>query len=192
MFDKIVGSIGVFSYRNRKLISILALVLFVCVMILESQAIIEYNYAEDSIVTDIFPQDDNLVIVYDNGDEKNIDTIISYLEKDEHVTSVQAYANTLGAKMKPSDVASMMGIPAAFVNTLFYIHEYGMDTTGMTLVELTSFLSSDDFLNNEMFSSMIDEGSRAQIGQMKALVDALESDKEYTSQEMLCTGKKPI
>ena len=53
MFDKIVGSIGAFSYRNRKLISIIAIILFIAVVIIQGQLVIEYSYAEESIVTDI-------------------------------------------------------------------------------------------------------------------------------------------
>ena len=145
---------------------------------------IEYSYAEESIVTDIFPQDDTVVIVYENKDESKINGIIEHLEKDEHVTEIQAYANTLGAQMTPDDMAAMMGIPKVFVNTLFYMSEYGMDTTGLTLVEFTNFLSSDEFLNNEMFASMIDESSKEQIGMMKSLVDALASDKQYSADEI--------
>ena len=184
MFDKIVGSIGTFSYKNRKVISIVALVLFITVAILQSQLIIEYSYAEESIVTDIFPQDDTVVIVYDSKDEAKIEEIISYLAKDEHVVSIQAYANTLGAEMSASDMAQMMGIPTAFVNTLFYIHQNGMDTTGMTLVDFVGFISSDDFLNNELFSSMIDDETKGQIRQMKAIVDALASEQEYSAEEI--------
>lgn len=184
MIDKIVGSIGSFSYKNKKTISILALILFAAVVIGQSLLVIEYSYAEESIVTDIFPQDDTVVIVYENKDESKINSIIKYLEKDEHVTEIQAYANTLGAQMTPDDMVAMMGIPKVFVNTLVYMSEYGMDTTGLTLVELTSFLSSDEFLNNEMFSSMIDESSKEQIGMMKSLVDALASDKEYSADEI--------
>lgn len=180
MFDKIVGSIGSFSYKNRKMISIIALVLFVAVAIVQSQLIIEYSYAEESVVTDIFPLDDTVVIVYENGDEVRIKEIIKYLEKDEHITSIQAYANTLGAEMSPADMSAMMGIPEAFVNTLFYIYQNGMDTTGMTLVDFVTFITSDDFLNNELFSSMIDEGTKAQMEQMKSLVFALASEDEYT------------
>lgn len=184
MLDRIVGSIGSFSYRNRKIISILALVLFVAVLIIQSQLVIEYSYVEDSLVGDLFPQDDTVVIVYDNADEEKINQIIKYLENDEHVTSIQAYANTLGAQMTPADLSAMMGIPDTFVNTLFYIKEYGMATTGMTLVDFTTFLASDGFLNNELFSSMVDENTRAQIEQMKSLVDAIASDKEYSAKEI--------
>ena len=184
MIDKIVGSIGSFSYKNKKTISILALILFAAVVIGQSLLVIEYSYAEESIVTDIFPQDDTVVIVYENKDESKINGIIEHLEKDEHVTEIQAYANTLGAQMTPDDMAAMMGIPKVFVNTLFYMSEYGMDTTGLTLVEFTNFLSSDEFLNNEMFASMIDESSKEQIGMMKSLVDALASDKQYSADEI--------
>ena len=184
MFNKIVGSIGTFSYKNRKLITICALVLFIAVFIVQNLLIIEYSYAEESLVSDIFPQDDTVVIVYENRDEEKIKDIISYLENDEHVTLIQAYANTLGAEMSPTDLEEMIGIPVAFVNTLFYIHEHGMATEGMTLVDFVSFISSDDFLNNELFSSMIDDESKGQIGQMKSLVDALASEREYTANEI--------
>lgn len=184
MIDKIVGSIGNFSYKNKKKISILALILFVTVLIVQSQLIIEYSYAEESLVTDIFPQDDTVVIVYENKDEANIQNIIKYLQKDEHVTEIQAYGNTLGAKMTSAEMAEMMGIPEVFVKTLFYMNEYGMKTTGLTLVDFTGFLGSDDFLNNEMFASMIDENSKSQITLMKTLVDALASDEEYTADEI--------
>ena len=70
MFDKIVSSIGRFSFKNRRLIAVLGFILLIAVIILESQTIIEYSYAEDSIVTDIFPQDDIIVLVYENKDEK--------------------------------------------------------------------------------------------------------------------------
>lgn len=184
MVDKIVSSIGRFSYRYRKPIAIFALVLFVCVAILQSHAVIEYSYAEESVVTDIFPQDDTVVLVYDNMDEDKIAQIIEYLESDEHVTSVQAYANTLGAKLTPSDVADLMGIDVSLVNTLFYIHENGTAVGGMTLVDFASFISSDSFLNNEMFASMIDDDTKAQVLQLNSIITALSDGKEYSAEEI--------
>ena len=109
MFEKIVSAIGAFSYRNRKTISIIAAILLAIVAVVQSQLIIEYSYAEESLVTDIFPQDDTVVIVYENKDEDKIQEVISYLEKDEHVTSIQAYANTLGAEMSAEEMSGMMG-----------------------------------------------------------------------------------
>lgn len=184
MLEKIVTSIGKFSYRNRKIIAALALVLFICVAILQSYATIEYSYAEESLVTEIFPQDDTLLLVYSNNDEASINQVIEYLLKDEHVTSVQAYANTLGLEMSPADISAMMGIDVTLVNTLFYIREYGMEAHGMTLVDFVSFISSDAFLNNDMLASMIDDDTKAQISQMQSIVTALADDKEYSAEEI--------
>ncbi len=184
MLDKIVGAIGAFSYRHRKLIAALACILFVCTAVLQSFAEIEYSYAEESIVSDIFPQDDNLLVVYDNEDEDKIGQVLEYLVKDEHVTSVQAYANTLGLEMAPGDIAGMMGIDEMFVNVLFYMYEYGMTAEAMKLVDFTNFITSDSFLGNEMFSSMIDEESRAQIGQLGSLINAIASEEKYSAEEI--------
>ena len=181
MFDKIVSSIGRFSFKNRKLIAVLG---FIAVIILESQTIIEYSYAEDSIVTDIFPQDDIIVLAYENKDEKMMSSIIDMLSKDEHVTSIQAYANTLGAEMSVDDVAGMFGIDRVFVNTLFYLCENGFATEGMTFVDFATFITSDDFINNELFAPMLDEASKAQIAQLGSLVTALTSTDKYSAEEI--------
>ena len=183
MFDRIVSSIGAFSYKHRKIIALCALVLFVTVFIMQSFLVIEYSYADENLVTDIFPQDDTVVIVYENRDENKIQDIINYLEQDEHVTSIQAYANTLGMPMSTNDMSSMMGIPVSFVNTLFYMYEND-GSCSMTLVEFVNFLSSDEFLNNELFASMIDDETKGQIGQMGDLVNAMASDEKYSVEDI--------
>ena len=55
MFEKIVSAIGRFSFKRRKPIAIIGLILLITVIILETQTVIEYSYAEDSLVTQIFP-----------------------------------------------------------------------------------------------------------------------------------------
>ena len=184
MFNKIVSSIGEFSYRNRKIISIFALVLFACFFTLQSQAVIEYSYSEESIITDAFAQDDTIVLVYENEDEEKLEDVVRYLEQDEHITSVQTYANTLGAKMTANDLSVMMGIPANFVDLLFYLHQNGMAIEGMPLTDFVDFISSDDFLNNELLASSLDEETKAQILQMKNITEAISSQREYTASEI--------
>ncbi len=184
MFDKIVSSIGKFSYKYRKIIAVLGALLFIAVTILQALTVVEFTYAEESVVSDIFPQDDTLVIVYNKYDEDRIPTLIEHLEKDEHVTSVQAYANTLGIKLSPAEISEMLGIDIVFVNTLYYIYENGMLTEGMTFVDFVTFISSDEFLSNEMFASMIDDDSKAQIYQLRDLVNAINSVKRYTAPQI--------
>ena len=79
MFDKIVSLIGDFSYKHRKFICIFAAIVFVVCIVLESHAMISYSYIEENTITEVFPQDDNLVIVYENKNEGDIQNIIDEL-----------------------------------------------------------------------------------------------------------------
>jgi hypothetical protein len=54
----------------------------------------------------------------------------------------------------------------------------------MTLVEFVNFIASDDFMNNELIGSMIDEGSYAQLQQMKGVINALDTNRKMSAEEL--------
>ena len=183
MFDRVVSSIGSFSYKYRKIICILAAVLFVVCIFLESQTMISYSYIEENTITEVFPQDDTLVIVYENKNEDDIHNIITELEKDEHITSIQAYSNTLGAKLTPADLAQNFGIDEMFVNVIYHMY-YGNEVAPMTLVEFTTFITSDEFVNNPMLAGNIDEDSKEQLYQLGNIVNALNSNEPMSAEDI--------
>lgn len=183
MFDRVVSSIGSFSYKYRKIICILAAVLFIICIFLESQTMISYSYIEENTITEVFPQDDTLVIVYENKNEDDIHNIITELENDEHITSIQAYSNTLGAKLTPTDLAQNFGIDEMFVNVIYHMY-YGNEVAPMTLVEFTTFITSDEFVNNPMLSGNIDEDSKEQLYQLGNIVNALNSNEPMSAEDI--------
>lgn len=183
MFDRVVSSIGSFSYKYRKIICILAAVLFIVCIFLESQTMISYSYIEENTITEVFPQDDTLVIVYENKNEDDIHNIITELEKDEHITSIQAYSNTLGAKLTPADLAQNFGIDEMFVNVIYHMY-YGNEVAPMTLVEFTTFITSDEFVNNPMLAGNIDEDSKEQLYQLGNIVNALNSNEPMSAEDI--------
>lgn len=183
MFDRIVSSIGRFSYKYRKVICILAAILFVVCVVLESQAMISYSYIDENKVTEVFPQDDTLVIVYENKNEEDIKNVIAELEKDEHITSIQAYANTLGAKLTPNDLSKNFNIDKSLIDVLYYIY-YNYEIEPMTLVEFTSFITSDRFINSPIFSGHINEESQQQMKKLGTIVSALNSKKPMLAEDI--------
>ena len=183
MFDRVVSSIGSFSYKYRKIICILAAVLFIVCIFLESQTVISYSYIEENTITEVFPQDDTLVIVYENKNEGDIHNIITELEKDEHITSIQAYSNTLGAKLTPTDLAQNFGIDEMFVNVIYHMY-YGDEVAPMTLVEFTTFITSDEFVNNPMLAGNMDENSKEQLYQLGNIVNALNSNEPMSAEDI--------
>ena len=52
----------------------------------------------------MFPKKNTVAVVYRNEDEAKIDSVISELEKDERVSDILGYANTLGKEMTAEDM----------------------------------------------------------------------------------------
>lgn len=175
MLNRILGFFGRLSYYLRHLIVLLFIALFIGAGYLQSLATISYSYADYNKVIEIFPEDDTLVVVYENKDEAVIKDIITILSENEHVTSIQAYANTLGMEMSTAELAAVAGIDESFIKTLFYIKENGVATNGMSFITFINFIASDAFLGNEMLAGMIDDATKAQLIQTKTLVNTIAS-----------------
>ena len=187
MLDRIVGAIGRFGYRRRYLVAVLALILLIGVTVLQSFAVISFSYSDYNKVTDVFPEDDTLVIIYDNVDEGKIAEIAAGLMKDPHVTSLRSYATTLGLQMNTAELAATAGIDEAFIKTLFYIKEHGTATNGMTFTAFINFVASDAFLNNQLFADKIDAATRAQLLQTKSLVNTVAAGTELDAASLAAT-----
>ena len=184
MLDKILTAIGKFSYRFRYLVLAFGVLLFISAAILQSFAKISYSYVDYSKILEIFPAEDTLVIVYDNFDEDKIPDLATKISQDEHVTSVQAYATTLGMQMNSAQLSDVAGIAPSFIETLLYIRENGIETNGMTIKTFIDFLTSDTILNNELFKEQIDESSLAQLTQLKTIIDAVIANESYNAQSL--------
>ncbi len=179
MLDKALTKVGNFSYRFRYLVLTVAVLLFVGVSILQAFAGVSYSYSDYNKVTEIFPEDDTLVIVYDNKDEGKIKALADELAKNEHVTSINAYATTLGLEMNTAELAATAGIDESFIKTLFYIKTNGTETEGLTFPVFLNFVASDALLSNEMFSGKIDDATKAQLLQTKDMVNGIAAGTAY-------------
>ena len=179
MLDKALCKVGNFSYRFRYLVLTVAVLLFVGVSILQAFAGVSYSYSDYNKVTEIFPEDDTLVIVYDNKDEGKIKALADELAKNEHVTSINAYATTLGLEMNTAELADTAGIDESFIKTLFYIKANGTQTQGLTFPVFLNFVASDALLSNEMFSGKIDDATKAQLLQTKDMVNGIAAGTAY-------------
>lgn len=184
MLDKVLNAIGKFAYRCRYVILAIGVLLFVGVAILQSYARVVYSYSDYSKVTETFPKEDTLVLVYDNFDEEKIQELIIELSQDEYVTSIQSYSTTLGMKMDSAQLAEIAGIDEAFIDVLFYIHEHGIDTDGMTVQTFVNFLTSDMVLGNELFAGQMPADSVSQLMQLKTIVNATATNQVYDAKTL--------
>ncbi|MCD8308142.1 MAG: MMPL family transporter [Clostridia bacterium] len=192
MIDKIASAIGRFCYRFRIVLSILGVIIFAVVIYTESLATITYtNDAQMDYIMDEFPED-TLVVIYTSEDEDKVVSIVSDLEEnDPYVAEVQGYYNTLGLEMTASEMYGMMessgmeGLSQSYIEFLYYLYETGIDNAGtMTLYNFINFVGSDEFLENDMVSSMTDEDSLSMITEYKDIINDIHDDTPLTASEM--------
>ena len=108
--------LAVFSDRARRVIPVVFIVMFFAFLYLRqfTPIIFTENLVDD--LTPVFPRDNTVVLLYENQDEEAVAPLIAELEQDEHVRTVQAYANTLGMKLTRTQMTDAMTTMGASEN----------------------------------------------------------------------------
>lgn len=182
MSNKIIQSISNFTYKFKYVIAIVFLIVFGCSLYFQSHTKISYSYKDYNELLEVFPEDDNLVIVYDNEDEEHLQDLITYLEKDENVTSIQGYGNTIGVKLNYLQFSSTLGISSDLVKTLYFLYQNDVSTLKNSLPEIIVTIKT--LSENPLLSSYFDEQSIQIINQYETMIQGILSDYQYSSQEL--------
>ncbi len=182
MSKKIIQAISNFTYKFKYVIAIVFLIIFGCSLYFQSHTKISYSYKDYNELLEVFPEDDNLVIVYDNEDEEHLQDLITYLEKDENVTSIQGYGNTIGVKLNYLQFSSTLGISSDIVKTLYFLYQNDVSTLKNSLPEIIATIKT--LSENPLLSSYFDEQSLQIINQYETMIQGILSDYQYSSQEL--------
>lgn len=168
--------LGGFSYRFRRVIAILFIVLFIATGYLQFGTKTVYTLSEKDTIADVFPKDNTIVLLYANADESKIADIVAALEK-EDVKNIVSYPTTIGKQCtvkEMSDMLSKMGeslqIDEKLLNIVYYHYRTNGKTDSMTLSDFIGFLS-DKVAVDPMFSGYIDEAAAEQIAVLKPLTE---------------------
>ena len=173
----LAAALGKFSYRFRKVIAVLFVVLFVGTGYLQYGTKTVYTLAEKDPIASIFPKDNTIVLLYDNEDEDKIPEIASAMEGKDGVKSVLSYPTTIGRQCTVdemtellSDLSGDLKADAELLNIVFYRYGTKGQTDPMTLSAFVEFLS-DTVAADPLFSDYIDETAAAQLAALKPLTD---------------------
>ena len=168
--------LGGFSYRFRRVIAILFIVLFIATGYLQFGTKTVYTLSEKDTIADVFPKDNTIVLLYANADESKIADIVAALEK-EDVKNIVSYPTTIGKQCtvkEMSDMLSKMGeslqIDEKLLNIVYYHYRTNGKTDSMTLSDFIGFLS-DKVAVDPMFSGYIDEAAAEQLAVLKPLTE---------------------
>ena len=186
-------ALAAFSNQMHVAVTVVFVLIAAGAFILQQQTGIVYTLQRDDPVAEIFPADNTLVLVYENGDESAIPEISGMLAEDSMVRSVTGWYTALGTPYTAEEMARNMPemqegltLNRDLLSMIYYLRYGGDRPTEMTAAEFVSFLSGH-VAGNELFEAYMSPEQRemlSQIGNYAGLVSLFAGTDPMTPKQM--------
>ncbi|MCR4897790.1 MAG: MMPL family transporter [Acholeplasmatales bacterium] len=174
MLNKLLNGLGKFLYKFRYFICALFIILFGVVIYGQNKAKIAYSYVEHNKINDVFKDETTCVVVYNNEDENKINTVIEYLSLDEHVTSIQAYSNTLGVTLDYNGMAYTLQQDVSYIKGTYQLYFESENVDGKTIALYDYMVFLNQIITIEPYKSQVTDEQRTKL---KASLDQMTEGK---------------
>lgn len=202
LFDKLIvktqkkspnitlNKLGSIIYKFRSIGFILLIILFVGSYILKGNLGMLYTNSEENMVAHIFPENNQIAIIYNNKDEERVSKYLKDLESSEKVDEVLAYGNTINEKLKYNEFNNKLDeletdthIDEYLLKILYYDYYNTNQENKMTFNEFVEF-TENNVLNNENFSSKLEPNVEINVKRLKNFTSVEEMNKKRTYNEI--------
>ncbi|MBQ1895103.1 MAG: MMPL family transporter [Clostridiales bacterium] len=163
------GWAAAFSHKARYIVTYGFMILFIVVTILQSRTGIEYTIEWSDEVSDVFPRNNQIVLVYENEDEENIGGLIELLNEDENVHRIDCYKTSIGIQYTAEEMKAVFEAQGAPIDLDLIDMVYSLrfadpdrNDPEMSIDELYNFVTGN-ILNNPQYESLIDDQTRLLI-----------------------------
>lgn len=183
------GFLARFSHKARFVMPAVFALLLAGSFILQRSTTITFADNGDDPLADIFPKENTIVLVYANEDDGSIPGMIDALEKDERITSILAYPNTLGKEMDAGEMCSAireLGGDTQIdedILRMLYFTDAGGDLPVLTVSEFLGFLTGT-VMHSETLSEYMDDRIRENAAYFEKFSDAQALTAPMTAEEM--------
>ena len=187
-----------FSYRRRYILAAGFAVIFIAFFFLQGSTPIVYTLAKVDRIADIFPPENTLVMVYENGDGEAVKELAETLEQYDGVTQVISYPGLFEKAYSADELAGALdgfgsmgfdpgegtGFDPSMLGVVYAYYYMGSSVPAeeqkLTIPELFSYVN-DKLLNNPLFGKMISPEIRETVAGAKEKLDSgmrmLKSDR---------------
>lgn len=152
-------------------------VAFLASYLLQGNLGIFYTDAADEKITEVFGNENEMAVIYDNVDEEKVAEKCRGIEG-EKLNKVLCYGNTIGEELTAEDLPGKMDELAVeteiedYILKLAYYHYYRNGETGrMSLAEFTRFVREEIYTHPEL-SAEVDDVTRANIARLENFATA--------------------
>lgn len=152
---------GGYGVGTRYVVPVVFVLLFAGSAVLQSLTGITFTVGAEDPLADVFPKDNVVVLVYENDDEKGIQTVVDALEGENGVRSVTGYHNTVGKRFTAAEMAALIAgaggveVSPEAVSVVYYALS-GAELPELTMSEYMDFLAGTAF-EDDFFAGYTDE-----------------------------------
>ena len=174
-----MGAVSRFSYRHRKIITVLFVLFFLVVFMLKGSCGIAFTLVEENDIDLVFPKENQIVVLYSNEDEDAVADMIGGLEEEKSVNSVIAWPNTLGGSFTASELEDMAGslgmsagfdLPPEVIRMVYQMVFAGKEEGKLTIGELADYVSKT-MSDNVILKALLPEEMRNRLKDAPALLE---------------------
>lgn len=185
-----MNKIGAFSYKFRYVILGVFVIFFLGMSVEKGNTGIAYTLEEETGIDRVFPEKNNIILLYGNRDEAAAQELAEELESKAGVAGITSYGNTIGKKYTAEEMMSVINnldsgftLDQTMLNAIYYEYCGGAEDGRITLSEFVSFLQ-EELVQNETYAKLIGADSKAQIEMLVRFTNADELSKARTSGEI--------
>lgn len=172
-----LAALGGFGYRVRRFVAVFFVLLFVGAALLQTKTETIYTLDNNDPITDVFPQDNQIVLVYRNGEETSAGALLSVLEGNTKIKSITSYPTSVGKEYTAAEMTaalSQLGAVAVpdeeTIKLVYYLYFQNGEVEPLTLSELVTFLTENRG-EGSLLGGYIDSDALAQLSQLKPFTD---------------------
>lgn len=180
------------SYRFRRPLALLFLVLMVGSYFLQGLTPISFSTEANREIYQVFPKENSLVVLYNNQDSDSIQALAEKFEDNPSITALVSYPTTMGKNCTAGELVDLietiapaedLDLDEETLRILYYHYFRDGQAPKLTMSQLLNFLA-DDVAENETFAEQLDPEMLDQIDVMKNLADANSLTQPMTAAAM--------
>lgn len=202
MFDKLItktkkkslnlkmDGLGKISYKLRKVAILLFLIAFIGSYLLQGNLGISYTDTTSNEINKVFTENNQMVLIYNSKDEKNVAKYLKELENEENVEEVLGYGNTINENLtydklnqKLSDLGTETNVEDYLLKIIYYNYYNQDEANTISFDEFVKFIQEDVY-ENEKISNKIDKETKTNINRISNFTNSTQINKKRTSLEI--------
>lgn len=133
-----------------------------------------FDNPDQVAIEDVFGVENQVILLYSKNENRdNIANYIDWLEKQDNVTEVQDYSNTIRKEYTYSELAKDMNMDESQAKMLFQLYKDKNNTEDfekITMYDLITFVN-DKIVNDPSYSNFMDDSQVEQIKNAKTELD---------------------